>query len=441
MNIAIIGTGIAGMSAAWLLSKRHKVTVFEKQSRVGGHSNTVDALVGEVNTPVDTGFIVYNELNYPNLIALFDHLAVPTKASDMSFSASLDNGTFEYSGTNVNALFGQRRNIFRPRFWRMILGILRFYREAPKLLNKTIEADFTLGEYLNKNNYTKSFINDHLLPMGAAIWSTTASEMEAYPAQAFIRFFESHGLLLMKDRPKWRTVEGGSREYVKKITAPFADRIRFSEVKFIKRHDDQVTVVDNKDVAENFDQVVIGTHADEAFQLLSDLDDQEKKLLSPWRYTKNRAVLHTDITLMPKQRRVWSSWNFIEGQESSFSKRLCVTYWMNLLQALEQTTQIFLTLNPTREPIPGSIIKEFDYSHPFFDKLALVSQRNLWTLQGHRRTWYCGSYFGYGFHEDGLQSGLAVAEKLGGLKRPWKIPNESGRIHFHNKSKGSKACH
>ena len=439
MNIAVIGTGIAGMSAAWLLSKQHKVTVFEKQNRIGGHSNTVDTFLGEIKTSVDTGFIVYNELSYPNLIALFDYLDVPTKPSNMSFSASLGNGDFEYAGTDINGLFGQRRNIIRPRFWKMLSGVLRFYREAPELLNKSTRTNYTLGEYLHDNNYSKGFINDHLLPMGAAIWSTTASEMEAYPAQSFIRFFESHGLLLFKDRPKWRTVDGGSREYVKRITESFAKHIQFGGVKSIQRHDKHVNIVDNLGVIKKFDHVVIGTHADEAFQLLSDSDTKEKKLLGSWRYTNNRAVLHTDTSLMPKHRRIWSSWNFIEGSKSGVPKKLCVTYWMNLLQSLDQTTPLFVTLNPAYEPKAETIIQEFDYTHPFFDQAALISQHKLWDLQGHRRTWYCGSYFGYGFHEDGLQSGLAVAEQLGGLKRPWKVANENGRIFANNKSQVAAA--
>lgn len=439
MNIAVVGSGIAGMSAAWLLSKKHNVTVFEKQMRVGGHSNTVEILLDGIKTPVDTGFIVYNELSYPNLIALFDYLTVPTKASNMSFSASLGNGNFEYAGTDVNGLFAQRRNIIRPRFWRMLSGIKRFYREAPEFLNNSANVDCTLGEYLFINNYSKGFINDHLLPMGAAIWSTTASEMEAYPAQAFIRFFQSHGLMLIRNRPKWRTVDGGSREYVKRITASFADKIRFGGVKSVRRYEKKIVIVDNVGQTENFDHVVIGTHADEAFQLLSDPDDQEKKLLGSWRYTNNRAVLHTDSSLMPKQRRVWSSWNFMEGQKSEPSKRLCVTYWMNSLQSLNQTTQLFVTLNPIHEPLPETIIQEFNYTHPLFDQVALISQQKLWDLQGNRRTWYCGSYFGYGFHEDGLQSGLAVAEQLSGLRRPWKVANENGRIHFNNKVHGAAA--
>lgn len=439
MNIAIIGTGIAGMSAAWLIAKRHKVTVYEKQARVGGHSNTVNASLGGVLTPVDTGFIVYNERSYPNLIALFDHLGVPTKASEMSFSASLNNGNFEYAGTNMNGLLGQRRNIARPRFWRMVSGIRRFYREAPELLNRPMRADYSLGEFLRDNNYSKDFIDDHLFPMGAAIWSTTSSEMEAYPAQAFIRFFESHGLLLLKNRPKWRTVDGGSREYVRKITASFADCIRFGGVRSIQRHDNHVTIVDHAGKARSFDHVVIGTHADEAFRLLSDPDAQEQDLLRPWRYTHNRAVLHTDSSLMPRRKRIWSSWNFIGGREGDDSKSLCVTYWMNRLQGLDQTTPLFATLNPISEPEAGTIIQEFDYTHPFFDQGALVSQRNLWGLQGYRRTWYCGSYFGYGFHEDALQSGLAVAEQLGGLKRPWVVANENGRIHLNKSLRGTAA--
>jgi len=437
MKIAIIGTGIAGMSAAWLLSKQHQITVYEQQVRIGGHSNTVETSIDGIVTPVDTGFIVYNDRNYPNLIALFDTLGVKTKASEMSFSVSLNNGNLEYSGTSINGLLGQRRNIIRPRFWQMISGVMRFYREAPELLKEPMRVDYSLGQYLFENNYSKDFINDHLLPMGAAIWSTSPSEIEAYPAQAFVRFFESHGLLLLKNRPNWRTVDGGSKEYVKKITESFADCIKFGGVRSVQRENEQITIVDHANEAKSFDHVVIATHADEAFQLLSDSDEKEKKLLGSWRYTQNRAVLHTDRSFMPIRKRTWSSWNFIERQKNNASNNLCVTYWMNRLQSLDHTTSLFVTLNPTHEPSEKSIIQEFDYTHPFFDQAALISQQNLWSLQGHRRTWYCGSYFGYGFHEDGLQSGLAVAEQLGGQKRPWKVANENERLHLQNNALGT----
>jgi predicted NAD/FAD-binding protein len=428
MRIAVVGTGIAGLSAAWLLAQRHHVTVYEKNTWVGGHSHTVDAPTDRGPTPVDTGFIVYNERSYPNLVALFDHLSVPTKPSDMSFAASLRDGAFEYAGTDLNGLFGQRRNVLRPDFWRMMVDLMRFYREAPKFLKDPASVDMSLGEYLRANDYSKSFIENHLLPMGAAIWSTTAPEMEAYPARAFIRFFESHGLLLLKDRPQWRTVHGGSRQYVVRLIETFRDGIRLGGVRRIKRSPNKVVVEEASGRHEIFDHVVIATHADQAYGLLADPDQRESELLAGWRYSDNRAVLHSDPALMPKRERVWSSWNFIDRTDSAGGNRLCVTYWMNKLQSINPATPLFVTLNPAREPAADKFIREIDYTHPYFDQWALASQKRLWSLQGRRRTWFCGSYFGYGFHEDALQSGLAVAEQLGGVRRPWSVPEESGRI-------------
>ncbi len=413
------------MSAAWLLSQGHRVTVYERNSWVGGHSNTVDAPGDGGTMPVDTGFIVYNEPTYPNLTALFDHLNVPTKVSDMSFAASLGGGNLEYAGTDLNGLFGQRRNIVRPRFWSMIKDLLRFYREAPSFLDEPENDGISLADYLARGGYGRPFIEDHLYPMGAAIWSTTAVDMAAYPAKAFIRFFVSHGLLLIKNRPPWRTVDGGSREYVKRLTAGFTDRIRFGGVCAVHRQADRVLVTDAGGKTDAYDHVVMATHADEALALLDNPDPLEKGLLGAWRYTTNGAVLHTDAALMPLRRRVWSSWNFIDGGE----KALCVTYWMNRLQSLDAAPPIFLTLNPVQEPRPDNVIREFTYTHPFFDTAALETQSRLWSLQGNRRTWFCGSYFGHGFHEDALQSGLAVAEQLGGLRRPWTVADENGRIH------------
>ena len=430
LNIAVIGTGIAGMSAAWLLHKAHRVTVYEQNDRVGGHSNTVDVPTSVGSIPVDTGFIVYNERNYPNLTALFNHLDVPTKKSEMSFGASLDRGGFEYSGTNLNGILGQRRNLFRPRFWRMIRDIFSFYRAAPQILNDPLSNDISIGDYLAQKNYTNSFIDDHLLPMGAAIWSTTTAEMKAYPAKAFIQFFESHGLLTLSDRPQWRTVDGGSRAYVRRLTEAYRDRIVFNGVRAVRRVANEALVEDMAGNITAYDHVVLATHADEAAALLSDGDERESSLLGRWRYTSNRVVLHRDASLMPNRRRVWSSWNFIGDQDEDGENRLCVTYWMNHLQSLETDEQLYLTLNPVREPAEGSIVREFDYAHPLFNSDALATQQDLWSLQGHRWTWYCGSYFGYGFHEDALQSGLAVGEHLGGVSRPWNVLGMNDRLHI-----------
>lgn len=428
-KVAVIGSGISGLSAAWLLSQSMEVVLYEADRRLGGHANTVDVQSRRLAVPVDTGFIVYNDRNYPNLVALFDRLGVPTKASNMSFAASLDGGGFEYSGSGLSGLLGQRTNAMSPRFWRMLSGILRFYREAPQCLDRDDLAGVTLGDYLDANGYSKSFAEDHLLPMGAAIWSTTASEMRAYPLQAFLRFFVNHGLVVLKDRPQWRTVDGGSREYVARLAADFKGTVRANTpVASIVRHADHVQVADISGHADRFTDIIIATHADQALEMLADPSEDERALLGAFDYTANRAVLHTDTSLMPKRRKVWASWNYIADGKATGDSQLCVTYWMNLLQGLGELPPTFVTLNPTREIPQEKILRSFDYTHPLFDTKALDAQKRLWQLQGHNNTWYCGAHFGSGFHEDGLQSGLAAAESLGGVRRPWTVENESGRI-------------
>lgn len=428
-RIAVIGSGISGLSAAWLLSKDNDVVLYESETRAGGHSNTVeiDGVNGRV--PVDTGFIVYNEKNYPNLVALFKHLAVKTEASNMSFSASLRGGTFEYSGSGLGGLLGQRTNALRPRFWRMVSGIMEFYRKAPELLDRTDLDGVTLGQYLDANGYDEAFIEDHLLPMGAAIWSTTAADMRAYPLVAFIRFFVNHGLVLLKGRPAWRTVSGGSREYVSRLLADFSGEIRLGQtVRSVRREPNGSTVAGADGHVDRFDHVVIATHADQALAMLDDCDEMERTTLGAFDYTPNTAVLHTDTTLMPRRHKVWASWNYIGEKEDTADRELCVTYWMNQLQNLKGVPPVFVTLNPSRPVAKDKILASFDYTHPLFDSKALSAQRCLWQLQGRRNTWFCGAHYGSGFHEDGLQSGLAVAEALGGMKRPWQVENESGRI-------------
>ena len=428
LKVAIVGTGISGMAAAWLLSTGHEVTVYERNDRIGGHSNTVDALTPYGAVPVDTGFIVYNENTYPNLMALFTHLGVPSEASEMSLAISLDQGALEYAGDNLATVFAQKRNIVSPRFWSMLRDLYRFYRDAPTDIGR-LGNEATLGDYLKLGGYGAAFRDDHLLPMAAAIWSTPAKAMLDYPAAAFIRFQENHGLLKLKDRPIWRTVRGGSRSYVEQLTKPYADRVRLNEnIVSIRRHADGVKIRTAEGDAATYDHVVMATHADQALSLLSDPTPQECTLLSPFRYSRNLAVLHCDEGLMPRRRSVWSSWNYI-GDRKGDENVVTVSYWMNRLQQLNSKTQMFVTLNPARPPHAGTIFHSEMYEHPLIDAGALAAQRKLWSLQGRNRTWFCGAYFGAGFHEDGLQSGLAVAEQLGGIKRPWLIPNESGRIH------------
>ncbi|NND37215.1 MAG: FAD-dependent oxidoreductase [Gammaproteobacteria bacterium] len=427
-DIAIVGSGIAGMSAAWLLNQRHDVTVYEQNDYFGGHSNTASVTIDGHEVEVDTGFIVYNPSNYPNLVALFDHLDVPTKISDMSFAASLDNGSLEYSGTDLNGLFAQRRNLARPRFLSMLKDLLRFYRQAPTLTDDEELRDLSLGDFLRRERYGEPFIRDHLMPMGAAIWSSSIEQMLTFPTLAFLRFFRNHGLVQLRDRPEWRTVDGGSKEYVARLTRPLASRIQCNAgVQKILRDPSGVTVV-TADSRRRHDHVVLACHADQALRLLDRPDRAETAALGRIRYQSNHTVLHTDVGLMPRRRRAWASWNYMSSATGGDGQALCVTYWMNLLQTLETSAPLFVTLNPHREIDAGKVLRTYDYEHPIFDAAALRAQSELWALQGRQNTWFCGAYFGSGFHEDGIQAGLAVAERLGGQERPWTVADPSARV-------------
>lgn len=442
LSIAVIGSGISGLAAAWLLSLAHRVTLYEKEDRLGGHSCTVDA---PQSGPVDMGFIVYNERCYPNLTALFRHLGVATRPSDMSFAVSLDDGRLEYAGTSLGTLFAQRRNLLSLRFWSMIRDLLRFYREAPALLNQPAADTVTLGAYLQAGGYGEAFVRDHLLPMGAAIWSAPAEAMRAHPAAAFVRFCENHGLLRLSGRPAWRTVEGGSRAYVEAMTGQIRGAARLNTaIASVSRESGRIRVQDRHGECRVFDHVVIAAHADQALALLEDASDDERRLLCAFRYQRNLAMLHTDSSLMPRRRAVWSSWNYVSRSNWPESAAVGVTYWMNRLQPfLPRTPDLFLTLNPPHLPREGSVLRSALFEHPVYDSGAVAAQRALWGLQGRRSTWFCGAYFGAGFHEDGLQAGLAVAEALGGVQRPWTVENESGRIYvtpFDRRSRTPEAA-
>jgi predicted NAD/FAD-binding protein len=430
LEIAVIGSGISGLSAAWLLSQRHRVSLFEQSSRAGGHSNTVDVGLARRRVAVDTGFIVYNEPAYPNLSALFAHLGVKTDTTDMTFSVSLGRGRLEYGGGTLSGLFAQPVNMVRPRFWSMLRDIVRFYRLAPGLMGNSQADAMTLGELIDAGGFGRAFRDDHILPMAGAIWSAPAAAMADYPAVAFVRFFENHGLLKLSGRPLWRTVAGGSRQYVSRMLAEFRGEVHLDRhVASVRRVGGGINVTAEGGETRRFDHVVIATHADQALRLLPDADDVERQLLGAFRYSRNRAVLHSDPVLMPRRRRAWASWNYLSTDaDNGGQSQLSVTYWMNRLQRLDTDQQMFVTLNPAGEPEAGLIHHEEIYEHPIYDAGAHRAQRRLWTLQGRRRTWFCGAYFGAGFHEDGLQSGLALAEQLGGVRRPWQVPGESDRI-------------
>ncbi|MCV0415797.1 MAG: FAD-dependent oxidoreductase [Brevundimonas sp.] len=421
LRIAVVGSGISALSCAWLLARHHKVVVYEQADRLGGHTNTVDVQGPAGTTPVDTGFIVFNDATYPNLVAMFDHLGVASRATDMSFAVSLDEGRFEYAAP---ALFAQRRNAFRPRFWTMLREILRFYRDAPAQLATLSDASLTLGDYLKREGFSEAFRDDHLLPMAAAIWSSPAHTLMDYPAESFIRFCGNHGLLKLTGRPVWRTVQGGARAYVSRLVQDLGEDIRLANGAVeVRRIDGQVEVLDSQGRKDRFDHVVIGAHADQALAMLAQPTEAERALLGAFRYSRNLTVLHSDAGLMPRRRRAWAAWNYI-GVEGG----LCVSYWMNRLQGLSGP-DLFVTLNPPRPPRPETLLRTEIYEHPIFDPAAIRAQKALWTLQGQGGVWYCGAHFGAGFHEDGLQSGLAVAEQLGGVRRPWSVENASGRIN------------
>jgi predicted NAD/FAD-binding protein len=423
-KIAVVGSGIAGLSAAWLLAEAHEVELFEAAPRLGGHSNTLD--VG--GHPVDTGFIVYNTATYPNLTALFDHVGVATRATDMGFAVSLDGGRLEYAGGDLGGLFAQKRNLVSPRFWGMLRDLVRFYRRAPGDLAGL--GDTPLGAYLDQLGVGAAFRDDHLYPMAAAIWSTPVSQIGDYPAAAFVRFCENHGLLKLTNRPVWRTVEGGSRAYVARLAERLGTGIHTATpIRQIRRHAAGVEL-DTDSGARAFDQVVIATHADTALALLEAPSEAECNILGAFSYRPNRAVLHSDPALMPRRRRVWSAWNYA-SLAGSDDPDLSVTYWMNCLQGwLPGDQPLFVTLNPLAEPDPALVHAAIDYAHPVFDSAAGRAQGQLWSLQGQRRSWFCGAHFGAGFHEDGLQAGLAVAEQLGGVRRPWNVAGESARIQL-----------
>lgn len=428
LRIAVIGSGISGLSAAWLLSRRHHVTLIEREARAGGHSRTIDVDTGSASIPVDTGFIVYNEATYRNLTHLFAHLRVKTLASDMSFSVSLDGGKLEYSGSrDRKGLFAQKRNLISPRFWSMLRDLIRFYREAPAHAGKLGLA--TLGEFLAEHKYGRAFRDDHLLPMAAAIWSAPTPAILDYPAEAFIRFCENHGLLKLNDRPRWRTVAGGSRTYVAAMLNDLRGTVNLGRgVARIERVADGVLLTGSDGASERFDRVVVATHADTALKLLADPSDAERRLLSPFRYSRNAAVLHSDPVLMPKRRKTWSSWNYLGTRKpGAATSDLCVSYWMNRLQDLGPERDLFVTLNPRIPPRPDTVIDSVMFDHPLFNAAALQAQRDFWNIQGERGTYYCGAWLGAGFHEDGLQAGLAVAEMLG-VARPWSLENPSDRL-------------
>jgi predicted NAD/FAD-binding protein len=426
-RIAVVGGGISGLSCALLLDACSDVTLFEREDRLGGHSNTVEVDYDGTRIAVDTGFIVYNVPNYPNLTALFDRLGVATQASDMSFSVSVADGAREWSGTSLNTLFAQRSNLLRPSFHRMWLDILRFNRTAPRDWAAGRLAGLTLGDYIAAGRYSDAFCHDYLVPMGSAIWSSPLGEMLAFPAQTFVRFFMNHGLLSINDRPQWRTVSGGSRNYVRRIGEQLGGAARVSSAVVASSRSLHGVSLRCADGSEHrFDQVVFACHADQTMRIIGgDVDSQERNVLGAFRFQDNEAVLHRDAALMPRRRAVWASWNYQTEARRDLNRRVGLTYWMNLLQGIPERHPLFVSLNPLHQPDPATVFARIRYEHPLFDSKAIAAQRLLPAIQGRRGYWYAGAWTGFGFHEDGIASGVAVAEALG-AQRPWEAQATHG---------------
>ncbi|MFU8895671.1 MAG: NAD(P)/FAD-dependent oxidoreductase [Gammaproteobacteria bacterium] len=421
MKIAIIGTGIAGLTAARRLCVEHEVTVFEANDYIGGHTNTIDVEHNGRSWPVDTGFIVFNDWTYPNFIALMTEIGVASQPSDMGFAVHCERTGLEYCGSSLGRLFAQRRNIVRPGFWGMIRDILRFNREAPRLLQTGGDDDLQLGAYLARERYSARFIDHYIVPMGAAIWSTDPQTMLSFPARYFVKFFANHGLLSVNERPQWRVIKGGSRSYIAPLTAPFADRIRLNTpVARVYRDPLGVELALADGQRARFDAVVFACHSDQALALLAEPTKAEREVLGAIPYQPNLAVLHTDERLLPVRRRAWAAWNYhIPAAPTS---AVSVTYNMNILQGLDADAQFLVTLNPTMDIDPKKIIREIAYQHPVYTPEGVAAQARRGELMGQHRSFYCGAWLGYGFHEDGVKSGLVAAAAVQAWSRDAEQP-------------------
>lgn len=418
-RIAVVGAGISGLATAWLLNRTHDVTLFEAGTYLGGHTNTVDVSLEGHTHPVDTGFLVFNDKTYPNLIALFALLGVESVETEMSFAVSLEEPDLEWAGSSLATIFGQKRNLLYRPFWRMLSDILRFNRESASWLAAHTEDRRSVHEFLEAGRYSTAFSRWYLLPMAAAIWSCPTGQMLEMPLATFVRFCQNHGLLQVFDRPLWRTVIGGARTYVQRLAAQLDDIRLACPVTGVTRDQQGLTLL-HAGGAERFDQVVMACHSDQALQILGNSARAgQQAVLAAIRYQANRAILHTDAALLPRNRKLWSAWNYFAGSGEPGAQPVGVSYLINRLQPLPFETPVVVTLNPAREPDPARVIAEFDYDHPVFDAAAITAQHGLDAVQGEGGIWLAGAWASYGFHEDGLKSALRVANGLG-VRAPWQ---------------------
>ena len=410
LKIAVIGSGISGLTSAFLLSKKHEVFLYEKNDYIGGHTHTHEIYENDKKINVDSGFIVYNENTYPNFMKLLDILKIESQHTTMGFSVKSDSNDFEYAGNSIHSIFAQKSNIFRPSFLKMIYQILRFNKISNNEYNN-IDEDVTLNDYLIKFSFSEKFVNHYIIPMGAAIWSTSPKKMLNMPAKFFIRFFQNHGLLKVINRPQWWVIKNGSKQYVKKIIKPFEDNIVLNcKINSISRLNEKVTIKFDKS-EKIFDAVVIATHSDQALELLSDSTDAENQILGSIKYQKNSALIHTDKSILPKRKIAWSSWNYLLSESSD--NLVTLTYNMNILQTLKSKKVYCVTLNNTTSIDESKIIKKIIYHHPLFDLESVKAQNQKNKICGSNNTYFCGAYWGYGFHEDGVNSALDVCKKFG----------------------------
>lgn len=413
LRIAVIGSGISGLVAAYLLQQKHQVTLLEKNKVIGGHTRTLLIEEKGERIPVDTGFIVFNKENYPTLCTLFNDLDVPSQNSNMSFGVSLDNGRLEYGTTPLKRIFSQKRNLISIKHWQMLFGIRRFNTDALKLLKGNENP--SLGEFLSDKKYSSAFIERFIVPMAASIWSSAPKDILNFPAKHLIRFFSNHGLLDAKERKQWRTVTGGSQTYINQMLKRFQGEVKTDvHISKLERSESGVTLSFKEGEVEIFDQVVLACHSDQALSLLAESATQEEKsILGNIRFQSNRVILHSDISLMPKRKKAWQSWNFLSESNSWGEPRVCLSYWMNLLQSIPSQEPLIVSLNPDNPPEETLVKDIWDTQHPIFDQAAINAQSQLPEIQGKNKVWFAGAWQGYGFHEDGAVSGLRVAEALG----------------------------